>query len=130
MPQIILGVLTPIMILDFLEKNLYNRGSPGTPNKETQMKERKTKMKIHTYGIEKTTIRCSVKLPDNIARVQRLYDYGAWFDLHRETMTDPGEIADLIEYIKSNGGKMIDQNEFIDDDDLKEKQTFTFELIC
>ena len=87
-------------------------------------------MKIHTYGIEKTTIRLTVKIPDNYARVQRLYDYGAWFDLHGETMTDPGEIADLIEYIKSNGGKLIDENEFIDDDDMKEKQTFTYELVC
>lgn len=86
-------------------------------------------MKTHTYGIEKTTIRCSVKLPDNVARVQRLYDYGAWFKLEDEQLFDADKIADLISYIKLNGGKKIDENEFIDDDDLKEKQTFTFELI-
>lgn len=85
---------------------------------------------MKTYGIEKTTIRCTVKLPDNTARVQRLYDYGAWFRLHEEQLFNADKIADLISHIKLNGGKMIDQNEFIDDDDLKEKQTFTFELIC
>lgn len=85
---------------------------------------------MKTYGIKKTTIRCTVKLPDNTARVQRLYDYGAWFDLNEEQLFNADKIADLISYIKLNGGKMIDQNEFIDDDDLKEKQTFTFELIC
>ena len=85
---------------------------------------------MKTYGIEKTTIRCTVKLPDNTARVQRLYDYGAWFQLDEERLFNADKIADLISYIKLNGGKMIDQNEFVDDDDLKEKQTFTFELIC
>lgn len=85
---------------------------------------------MKTYGIEKTTIRCTVTLPDNTARVQRLYDYGAWFRLQEEQLFNADKIADLISYIKLNGGKMIDQNEFIDDDDLKEKQTFTFELIC
>ena len=85
---------------------------------------------MKTYGIQKTTIRCTVKLPDNSARVQRLYDYGAWSQLEEEQMFNADKIADLISYIKLNGGKMIDQNEFIDDDDLKEKQTFTFELIC
>lgn len=85
---------------------------------------------MKTYGIQKTTIRCTVKLPDNSARVQRLYDYGVWFHLDEEQLFNADTIADLISYIKLNGGKMIDQNEFIDDDDLKEKQTFTFELIC
>lgn len=85
---------------------------------------------MKTYGIQKTTIRCTVKLPDNTARVQRLYDYGAWLHLDEEQLFNVDTIADLISYIKLNGGKMIDQNEFIDDDDLKEKQTFTFELIC
>ncbi len=85
---------------------------------------------MKTYGIEKTTIRCTVKLPDNTARVQRLYDYGAWFHLDEEQLFNADKIADLISYIKLNGGKMIDQNEFVDDDDLKEKQTFTFELVC
>lgn len=85
---------------------------------------------MKTYGIEKTTIRCTVKLPDNTAQVQRLYDYGTWFDLNEEQLFNADKIADLISYIKLNGGKMIDQNEFINDDDLKMKQTFTFELIC
>ena len=85
---------------------------------------------MKAYGIEKTTIRCTVKLPDNTARVQRLYDYGAWFRLDEEQLFNADKITDLITYIKLNGGEMISQNEFIDDDDLKEKQTFTFELIC
>lgn len=85
---------------------------------------------MKTYGIKKTTIRCTVKLPDNTARIQRLYDYGVWFQLDEEQLFNADKIADFISYIKLNGGKMIDQNEFVDDDDLKEKQTFTFELIC
>lgn len=85
---------------------------------------------MKTYGIKKTIIRCTVKLPDNTVQVQRLYDYGTWFKLDEERLFNTDKIIDLISYIKLNGGKMIDQNEFIDDDDLKEKRTFTFELIC
>lgn len=85
---------------------------------------------MKTYGIKKTTIRCTVKLPDNTARIQRLYDYGTWFHLDEEQLFDEDKIASFVSYLKLNGGKMIDQNEFIDDDDLKEKQTVTFELIC
>lgn len=86
-------------------------------------------MKTHTYGIKKTTIRLTVKTPDNYAHLQQLYDYGAWFKLQRELVTDPDRITQLIEYIKSNGGRQIDENVFIDDDDLKEKQTLTYEVV-
>ena len=41
---------------------------------------------MKTYGIKKTIIRCTVKLPDNTARIQRLYDYGAWFQLDEEQL--------------------------------------------
>ena len=84
---------------------------------------------MKTYGIEKTTIRCTVKLPDNTAAVQWLYDCGVWFNLRNDTLTDPEEIAGLIEYIKKNGGKQIAENEFIDDDDLQDKHTYTFEVV-
>jgi hypothetical protein len=84
---------------------------------------------MKTYGIEKTTVRLTVILPDNYARVQRLYDYGAWFKLAEETIDNVDKIADFINNIKARGGKLIHQNEFIDDDDFKTKQSFTYELI-
>lgn len=86
-------------------------------------------MTLHTYGIEKTTIRLTVKLPDQTARIQRLYDYGAWFQIDEEVLTDVNKITDFINNITSQGGTMIDLNHFVDDDDLKEKFTYTFELV-
>ena len=85
---------------------------------------------MKTYGIKKTTIRFTVKLPDNTARIQRLYDYGAWFSLTEERLTDVADVLDFMEKMVAQGAKRIDQNEFMDDDDLQIKQTFTYELIC
>ena len=82
------------------------------------------------YGIEKTTVRLIVKLPDNYGRVQRLYDYGAWFHLDEELITDVEKLADFLVKMRARGAKLIDHNDFIDDDDLMPKQTFTYELIC
>jgi len=87
-------------------------------------------MKTHTYGIEKTIIRLTVKLPDNYGTVQRLHDYGTWFTLDHEIISDVEKLAGFVERMKARGAKLIDQNEFIDDDDLKLKHTFTYELIC
>lgn len=84
---------------------------------------------MKTYGIEKTTIRFTVKLPDNTARIQRLYDYGAWFTLSEELLTDVSDVLDFMEKMVARGAKRIDQNEFMDDDDLQIKRTFTYELI-
>lgn len=84
---------------------------------------------MKTYGIKKTTVRLTVILPDNYARIQRLYDYGAWFHLDRETIGDVDRIANFITDIKARGGKLIDQNEYISDDDFQPKQSFTYELI-
>lgn len=85
---------------------------------------------MKTYGIEKTTIRFTVKLPDNTARIQRLYDYGAWFSLEEELLTSVEDVLDFMEKMVARGAKRIDKNEFVDDDDLQVKQTFTYELIC
>ena len=85
---------------------------------------------MKTYGIKKTIIRFTVKLPDNTARIQRLYDYGAWFSLQEELLTTTEETLDFMEKMAARGAKRIDQNNFIDDDDLQEKQTFTYELVC
>lgn len=84
---------------------------------------------MKTYGIEKTIVRCTVTLPDYCARVQRLYDYGVRFSMNEETITDIDKVADFIISMKSHGAKVIDQNEYIDDDDFQEKQSFTYELI-
>lgn len=85
---------------------------------------------MKTYGIKKTIIRFTVKLPDNTARIQRLYDYGAWFSLEEELLTSVEDVLDFMEKMVARGAKRIDKNEFIDDDDLQMKQTFTYELIC
>ena len=84
---------------------------------------------MKTYGIEKTTVRFTVKLPDCTARVQWLYDYGAWFSLHEETFDNAADTLEFMEALVQKGAKRIDRNTFIDDDDLQEKQTFTYELI-
>lgn len=83
---------------------------------------------MKTYGIKKTTVRCTITIPDCRARVQRLYDYGISFRLDEEIITDIDKITELITGIKSQGGEMIDKNEFIDDDDLLIKHSFTYEL--
>ena len=85
---------------------------------------------MKTYGIKKTIIRFTVKLPDNTARIQRLYDYGAWFSLEEELLTSVEDVLDFMEKMVARGAKRIDKNEFVDDDDLQIKQTFTYELIC
>lgn len=85
---------------------------------------------MKTYGIQKTTIRFTVKLPDNTARIQRLHDYGVWFSLQEEELHTVEEVLDFMERMVARGAKRIDQNEFVDDDDLMIKQTFTYELIC
>lgn len=85
---------------------------------------------MKTYGIKKTIIRFTVKLPDNTASIQRLYDYGAWFSLEKEVLTSVEDVLDFMEKMVARGAKRIDKNEFVDDDDLQVKQTFTYELIC
>lgn len=84
---------------------------------------------MKTLGIEKTTVRLTVILPDNYGRVQRLYDYGTFFDLNREIISDVNRLANFVADIQTRGGKLIDQHEFIDDDDFKTKQSFTYELV-
>ena len=85
---------------------------------------------MKTYGIKKTIIRFTVKLPDNTARIQRLYDYGAWFSLEEELLTSVEDVLNFMEKMVARGATRIDKNEFVDDDDLQVKQTFTYELIC
>lgn len=85
---------------------------------------------MKTYGIQKTIVRCTVILPDNYGRVQRLYDYGTWFDLNKEVISDVDKLADFINALQERGGKLISQNEYIDSDDFIAKQSFTYELIC
>ena len=78
-------------------------------------------------GIEKTTVRINIKLPDNTAKIQRLYDYGAWFSLQEEYLEGAEIIADFLEKMKEKGAVMSKMWEFVDDDDLKEKQCVVFE---
>ena len=69
---------------------------------------------MKTYGIKKTIIRFTVKLPDNTARIQRLYDYGAWFSLEEELLTSVEDVLNFMEKMVARGAKRIDQNEFVD----------------
>lgn len=76
----------------------------------------------------KTTVRATVILPDSYVRIQRLYDYGTFFQLENEVKTGH-EAADFIELLLKKGGKLVESHEFIDDDDLKEKICAHFEYI-
>lgn len=80
-------------------------------------------------NIKKTTVRLSITLPETTAQVQRLYDYGTWFDLSKETITNTQKILTLLESLLQQGGKKIDQYEYISDDDFKEHQTIVYEYI-
>lgn len=82
------------------------------------------------FGIEKTIVRVIVDLPDNTARIQRLYDYGAWFKLQEETMTDATQIADFITRLKSHGGREVKQWNAINDDDLLPHFHILYEYTC
>ena len=84
---------------------------------------------MKTYGIQKTTVRFTVKLPDNTATIQRLYDYGTWFSLREERLSDVGAVLDFMEKMVAKGAKKISQNDFIDDDDFQPKTTVTYEYI-
>lgn len=77
----------------------------------------------------KVTVRCTVIIPDNYARIQRLYDHGTFFMLDEEDMSDAEQIADFIEKLKARGGKMIETHDFMDDDDFNQKTSATFEYI-
>lgn len=74
-----------------------------------------------------TTVRLTVILPDNYGKIQRLHDDGVHFTLDEETITDVDELANFIEQLKANGGRMIDNHPFIDDDDLQEKTCVRYE---
>jgi len=80
-------------------------------------------------GIIKTIVRCTVIIPDNYGRVERLHDHGTSFSLEREVITDVDKLADLVSELKRRGGKLIAHHDYIDDDDFKEKQSFTYEYI-
>lgn len=84
---------------------------------------------MKTYGIERITIRLTITFPECSANIQRLYDYGAWFKLNEETITDTCKIAEMITHLKERGGRLISSNKFISDDDFQEKQTYTYEAI-
>lgn len=77
----------------------------------------------------KTTVRVSVLLPDNIATIQRLYDYGTFFSLREELLTEAAEIADFINQLKAQGGKEIHQEDFISDDDMLPHFRVVYEYI-
>lgn len=87
------------------------------------MKERKTKM----CGLEKTTVRLIVSLPENIGRIQRLYDYGISWTIEEETITDVEELLDFVKKMKSLGAKMIHHGKYISDDDLQVHESVVYE---
>lgn len=77
----------------------------------------------------KVIVRCTVILPDYYARIQRLYDYGTWFQLEESRITDLDGLADFVEQLNAHHAKTIDMHNFIDDDDLKEKTCIVYEYI-
>lgn len=81
------------------------------------------------FGLKKVTVRLIVTIPDNTATIQRLYDYGAWFQLHEERMTDPAKIADFITGLKAKGGQEIAHSDYISDDDFLPRTSIVYEYI-
>ena len=85
---------------------------------------------MKTFGIEKTTIRMIVTLPDNTAHIQRLYDYGGWFDLQKETISDNvDKVTSMVQNIKVRGGSIISESDYISDDDFRPRHQVIFELV-
>ena len=81
-------------------------------------------------GIEKTTVRAIITLPESTAKVQRLYDYGAWFNLKEETINNVTDVLELIWNLKDRGATMTKHWTYISDDDLKEHECVVYELTC
>ena len=84
---------------------------------------------MKTFGIEKTTVRMIITLPDNTAHIQRLYDYGGWFDLQRENIDDVDKVTHMVQNIKARGGCIISESDYISDDDFRPRHQVIFELI-
>lgn len=76
----------------------------------------------------KTTVRAHVIIPDCYLTIQRLYDDGKFFRLEKEVKTGE-DAAEFIERLLTQGGRMLDAHEFVDDDDFKTKLSATFEYI-
>jgi len=77
----------------------------------------------------KTTVRATVILPDAYVRIQRLHEDGFFFRLEEEVKAGE-EAADFIERLLTQGGKLIETHEFIDDDDFKLKVCARYEYIA
>lgn len=78
-------------------------------------------------GIEKTIVRVIVTTPDMTAKVQRLHDYGVWFELKEEKMTDRNKIEDFISELKARGGNEVKKWNYVDDDDLQPRSCVMYE---
>lgn len=82
---------------------------------------------MNTIGIEKTTVRLITNILEGTAKVQRLYDYGAWFRLEEEELTTHEQVIDFLDKLFDKGGKMTKCWEYISDDDLKPRLTTVHE---
>lgn len=82
---------------------------------------------MNTIGIEKTTVRMITDILKGTAKVQRLYDYGAWFKLEEEELTEPEQVIDFLNQLMEKGGRMTKCWEHISDDDLKPRLTTVHE---
>lgn len=77
----------------------------------------------------KTTVRMSITLPENIARIQRLYDHDTYFKLDEEIITDLSTITTMVEQMKASGAKVISCASYISTDDLEEHMRVVYEYI-
>lgn len=82
------------------------------------------------FGVEKTTVKLIITLPEHVARVQRLYDYGIFFKLEEEIITDIEQITELLNGIKAKGGKLTKDWTFISDDDMTFHRGVVYECEC
>ena len=77
----------------------------------------------------KTTVRMSITLPENVAHIQRLYDYDTYFKLDKEIITDLPTITTMVEQMKAGGAKVIFCAPYISADDLEEHMRVVYEYI-
>lgn len=77
-------------------------------------------------GLEKAIVRVTT-VSDNTARIQRLYDYGSFFKLSEETLTDKNQIDEFLNTLVAMGGHETRQWDYVDEDDFTPRHAVLYE---
>lgn len=76
-----------------------------------------------------TTIRAFITLPENSARIQRLYDDGRVFRLEEERIEGIYTLITFVDGLRAQGGKIVQSWDYIDDEDGKKHEAVVYELV-